>query len=177
MQTGRMLKALKSFWAFIGVNKEQVQIVGIAIAAIWSLALYYDANDVDKKKESLKYIRQFQKGDVLTSWVAINEFWLTKAGLELLQSSDCRVIRQRATDVVHKLKIEKQVFTVHNYFEDVASCNKNNVCDKKTLCEFFAKRINDYNMLYEDFWGEIGRAFHEDLLRTTKQFVNSCSTS
>jgi hypothetical protein len=166
---------IESGWTWLGANKEQLAIVFTVIAAGYVLYEYH-ASQVDADvKRTMDFQSRYSEKELLTARTALDdvlfdpEFEQKKAATGL-KGNDA--ISKMITD----LKLASNVRLLADFYGQVATCMKNELCDRQTACAAFQKGAAELRDNYYGLFVRWEHNWNENLIEPTyKYFGTACA--
>jgi len=139
-----------SLWLWMGENKEQIQIIAVIMAALWTLHLYGDAIRDGKRRESLKYVEMIHSSSLSESYCKLNEYWLTQEGLKRL-AEEIDDGSAMAEEFLHENKLEMDFYRILQFYLSLTICSNSDTCDTDILCAAFFDEIDGFLVFYDSY--------------------------
>ena len=133
----------RSLWRWMRENKDQIQIAAIIVAALWTLHLYGNAIEDGKRRESLKYVEMIHSSSLSESYCKLNEYWLTKEGLERLEKTD-EDWSPMAEEFLHENNLEMDFYRLLQFYLSMTICSNSGTCDTDILCAAFFNELDSF---------------------------------
>jgi hypothetical protein len=118
---------------------------------------------------------RFGSDHVRSAQVAISKAWVGQAG-RINAITDAKEFLSLQADVIEKHELVQHIWTIVDFFDGLALCIKENLCDTKSAQAFFlgyAQRFADLHTLYIV---EQRSAFGDEYGEGLRIFVSSATT-
>jgi hypothetical protein len=157
----RIIRWLKAFWSWLGTSHDQVTIAFGVIAAFYVL-FEYRSNATDTEiKRTLDLQTRYGQKELLDARYKLESYWLSSKSADDLAKAAGPTKNEKITQVVLDQKLDGNVFLLADFYNQVAVCVKERICDRKTACAAFKRDIvglrNTYFDLFKTWearWGE-----------------------
>jgi len=175
-----IMTRLKTLWAWIGKNEGQIKIVASVTVGIWILTQFYISVANKEIERSLKYIERSQKDPIYSTRLDLDLFWLSEEGRKLLPQDKINTWEDNATKVAISRKQDKLIYSLILFYNDVAICANEGLCNSEVLCDFFGKDMDALITLYsgflKDVWGSAwGTSFTYNIRKFLCEKCEKCN--
>lgn len=164
----RLISWIKVFWVWLGSNHEQVAIAFALVAGLYVL-VEYRSNQTDALiKRTMEFQARFGQAEVLKARLELDRYWLSpESAKDLGQASGSK--NEKITQVVLDHKLDGSVFVLADFFRQIVTCMKEDLCHLETTCAVFKSYVVELRNTYFDLfktwqqrWGEnLGEAPYE----------------
>lgn len=170
----RVGRGVATVWRWIGVHKDHLTVIFAAVAGIYVL-IEYNRNEIDANiKRTMEFQARYGQSEILSSRLKLESFWLNPdSDAQLAQESGTEA--EKITKLVYKNKLDGNVFVLADFFGQVTTCLRNDLCHVPTSCAAFKSHVvalrNTYFNLFKNWEKRWGENFIDDPYNF---FIRSC---
>jgi|ERR1035437_2775114 hypothetical protein len=151
---------LKAFWARIGDNHEQITLLFGVVAGLYVLVEYKRSETDAEIKRVMEFQARYGQREILAARRSLDSFWLNPDS-DAERAAAPGSAAEKITAVVLKHKLDGEVFVMADFFDQVTTCMRTDLCDLKTACAIFKPEVEgmrntyfDLFKIWEKRWGE-----------------------
>ncbi|WP_156374478.1 hypothetical protein [Pseudorhodoferax sp. Leaf274] len=136
-----------------------VGVVALIVGGVFGLWQYAGKLHGDRVERTMKFRDEFRTGNVAEASAKVAETWTTR---QLALASKLRdknttraVFATYVADVLQEAQSRSALLLVSEFYDDLAVCVKEGVCDKGTAKTFFAEGARLTYNLHEGYFEEV----------------------
>lgn len=150
-------------WNWLGKNHDQVTVTFAVIAGIYVL-MEYKLNEVDATiKRAMELQARYGAAEILTSRLKLESYWLSPESESDLQQAGGSTKNEKITEVLLRHKLDGSVFVLADFFHQVTTCVKQNLCHLETTCAVFKRPAVELRNTYFDLFKQWEKRWGENL--------------
>lgn len=167
-------ECLKAFWDCIGRNHEQVTLLFAVVAGIYVL-VEYKRNETDADiKRVMEFQARYGQREILAARKKLDSFWLNPDS-DAERAAESGSATEQITAVVLKHKLDGEVFVVADFFDQVTTCMRTDLCHLKTACTIFKPEVDGTHNTYFDLFKKWEKRWGENRMEMNfKYFKDNC---
>lgn len=131
------------------------------LAAVFAICQYEHNLTAEKVKETLKYVDQFNSGQVLKNRLQVEKFVERHIGDFNRAPNSEEAYSTIIMDMIKHDRMSESVDTIVNFFDNVYICTRSKLCDEETTMRFFG--------LYNH---QLKATFHPYIMERRKSLFN-----
>ncbi|MBI4128296.1 MAG: hypothetical protein HY459_04490 [Parcubacteria group bacterium] len=155
------MQILQVIWKWVGNNDTQLKILFTVVAAFYVAVQYYLRVEEGKVQVTLQYIQKYDQGDVVKATTAVGTFWISDEAKQFFKRAKPDNYDNEFMKLADQNKMGPHIYVIRRFFQSLALCANNNVCDGQTVCDFFFDDLQAFRETYRpylkawsDNWGE-----------------------
>lgn len=128
-----------------------IGVLGVLVAAGWTLVEYYENKQKIQSQETLKYVSSFNSGEMFEAQSLVASTWSSqsKTITELIDARDENQLATFVIDVSKEEKMRNSIWAIIDFYESLATCVNEKICSKANALAFFGERsVRFYNLHY-----------------------------
>ena len=147
----KWIRWIRSRWAWVGRNHEQVTIAFAVIAGLYVLMEYRSNQTEALVKRAMEFQARFGQTELLKSRLELERYWLSPESAKDLDVAPGSK-NEKITKVVLDHKLDGSVFVLADFFGQTVTCLKEELCDLKTTCAVFKPYVTELRNTYFDLF-------------------------
>jgi hypothetical protein len=165
---------LTTFWNWIGTNHEQVTLLFAVVAGVYVL-IEYKRSEIDADtKRVMEFQARYGQREILAARRKLDSFWLNPDS-DAERAAEPGSAAEKITAVVLKRKLDGEVFVVADFFDQVTTCIRTDLCHLKTACAIFKSEIDGKRNTYFDLFKKWEQRWGENRMEANfKYFSSKC---
>jgi hypothetical protein len=145
------IRWVKSRWAWVGVNHEQVKIAFAVIAGLYVLVEYRSNQTEALVKRTMEFQARFGQTELLRSRLKLERYWLSpESAKDLDEASGSK--NEKITKVILDHKLDGSVYVLADFFGQTVTCLKEDLCELKATCAVFKPYVVELRNTYFDLF-------------------------
>jgi hypothetical protein len=165
---------LKAFWNWIGSNHDQVTLLFAAVAGLYVLIEYKRSETDAVTKRVMEFQARYGQREILAARRKLDSFWLNPDS-DAERAAEPGSAPEQITAVVLKHKLDGEVFVVADFFDQVTTCMRTELCHLTTACTIFKPEVDGMRNTYFDLFRKWEQRWGENRMEMNfKYFASNC---
>jgi hypothetical protein len=165
---------LTKFWNWIGTNHEQITLLFAVVAGVYVLIEYKRSETDADTKRVMEFQARYGQREILAARRKLDSFWLNPDS-DAERAAEPGSAAEQITAVVLKHKLDSEVFVVADFFDQVTTCMRTDLCHLKTACTIFKPEVEGMRNTYFDIFKKWEKRWGENRMETNfKYFASKC---
>jgi hypothetical protein len=165
---------LTTFWNWIGTNHEQITLLFAVVAGVYVLIEYKRSETDADTKRVMEFQARYGQREILAARRRLDSFWLNPDS-DAERAAEPGSPAEQITAVVLKHKLDSEVFVVVDFFDQVTTCMRTDLCHLKTACAIFKAEVEGVRNTYFDLFKKWQKRWGENRMETNfNYFASKC---
>jgi hypothetical protein len=165
---------LAAIWDWIGSNHEQITLLFAVVAGAYVLVEYKRSETDADIKRVMEFQARYGQREILAARRKLDSFWLNPES-DAQRAAEPGSAAEQITAVVLKQKLDGEVFVVVDFFDQLTTCMRSDLCDLKTACMIFKPDVDGMRNTYFDLFKKWEQRWGENRMEVNfKYFANKC---
>jgi hypothetical protein len=162
------------FWKWIGDNHEQIALLFASVAGLYVL-IEYNRSETDADiRRVMEFQARYGQQEILAARRKLDAFWLNPDS-DAERAAATGSAAEKITEVVLKHKLDGEVFVVADFFDQVTTCMRVDLCHLKTACAIFKSEVDGMRNTYFDLFKKWQQRWGENRMEVNfKYFAANC---
>jgi hypothetical protein len=163
-----------AFWSWIGDNHEQIALLFAVVAGLYVLIEYKRSETDADTKRVMEFQARYGQREILAARRKLEAFWLNPDS-DAERDAATGSAAEKITEVVLKHKLDGDVFVVADFFDQVTTCMRVDLCHLKTACAIFKSEVDGMRNTYFDLFKKWEKRWGENRMEPNfKYFAAKC---
>ena len=134
-----------------------IGVIGVITAGVWSINEYIDNGIKNRTQETLKYVHIFNSGEMFKAQRNVASRWNKEAGKikALREAGDEEALADFVVSVASKEEMFHDIWLIIDFFESLATCVSQSLCEKNSALSFFGDRAKRFYLTHYHYIEEV----------------------
>jgi hypothetical protein len=166
---------ISRLWRWIGADNEQIKIIFALVAATWIIVEYRIKQHELRVERTVSYVKKATEDKFIEDSIKLTRGLLDPDMMTRLESVEgdkekyAKIMKEFAE------KNFSETWRIYNFYNDLATCVNENLCDSATACRRFHREISVFVSNTAPYFDDYHKKYHDDAFKAIRKMQSDAS--